>query len=203
MASQSCRGLTDSGHRQAAQLARRLYVEERDEGRPIVALFSSTVRRALDTAQPIAELLDTGIVLRADLRVPDPGPHADGHSWDEVRRRWRPDPDRPSRPLIEGGESWRTYLNRAHASLAGIFGSHPGGRIVVVGHSETVTAAITLLLGTPELNALKFDVDHTGITRLIATPEHPRVSLAYQRWGLTGHNDIDHLNNPSAPVAQR
>jgi 2,3-bisphosphoglycerate-dependent phosphoglycerate mutase len=202
MASQSCRGLTDTGHHQAAQIAQRLYAEERDQGRAVVALFSSTVRRALDTAQPIAELLGTGIVLRADLRVPDPGHHADGHPWDEVRRRWRHDPDRPSRPLIDGGESWRTYLNRAHTSLAGIFGNHPGGRVVIVGHSETVTAALTLLAGVTTLQALKVDLHHTGITRLVAAPEHPRVALGFQRWGLTAHNDINHLTSPPAPVAQ-
>jgi broad specificity phosphatase PhoE len=196
IASQFCQGLTDDGHRQAARLTRRL-ATERDQGRPVVGLVSSTVRRALDTAQPVAELLGTPLLLRSDLRVPDPGPHADGQPWDAIRHRWGPDPDRPSRPLAQGGEPWRTYLARAQASLAGIVAGHPGGRVVVIGHSETLTAAFTLLIGVHTLHGLKVDVDHTGITRLVAVAEYPHVPAGVQRWALRIHNDTNHLNSPS------
>ena len=194
MASQSCQGLTETGHRQAGQLAQRLAAEQ-DEGHHVVALYSSTVRRAMDTAWPVANLLGTPVVPRADLRVPDPGPHADGLPWHTVRHRWRtPDPDRPSRPLPAGGEPWRVYLARAHASLAGIIADHPGGRVIVVGHSETATAAYTLLIGVLNLHALKVDLDHTGITRLVAAPELPDVRSNVSRWALRVHNDTGHLS---------
>lgn len=193
MASQSCRGLTEAGHWQAGQLARRLAAEQ-DQGHRVVALYSSTVRRAMDTAWPVANLLGTPVVPRADLRVPDPGAHADGLPWHMVRRRWRTsDPDRPSRPLPLGGEPWRVYLDRAHASLAGIIADHPGGRVVVVGHSETATAAYTLLIGVRSLHALKVDLDHTGIIRLVTAPELPDVRSNVPRWALRVHNDTDHL----------
>lgn len=198
MASQSCRGLTDDGHRQAEQIARRL-VAEQDQGHPVVAVFSSTVRRAFDTAQPVAGLLGIPILLRADLRAPDPGPYGEGQTWDTARRRWSHDPDRPSRPLVEGGEPWRHYLARAHASLADIFASHPGGRVVIIGHSETATAALTLLVGVPTLHGLKVDLSHTGITRLVASAEHARVPAGVQRWALRVHNDLDHLDDPWPP----
>jgi len=197
MASQSCQGLTDTGHWQAGQLARRLAAEQ-EQGHQVAALYSSTVRRAMDTAWPVANLLGTPVVPRTDLRVPDPGPHAEGLPWHIVRRRWpTPDPDRPSRPLPAGGEPWRVYLARAHASLAGIIADHPGGRVVVVGHSETATAAYTLLIGVHTLHGLKVDVDHTGITRLVAVAEYPHVPAGVQRWALRIHNDTNHLNSPS------
>jgi probable phosphoglycerate mutase len=192
MASQSCQGLTDTGHWQAGQLARRLAAEQ-DEGHPVIALYSSTVRRAMDTAWPVADLLGISVVPRADLRVPDPGPHAEGVPWHTVRRRWTSDPDRPSRPLPAGGEPWRCYLARVHAGLAHIIADHPGGRVVVVGHSETATAAYTLLIGVPNLHRLKVDLDHTGITRLVAAPELPGVRSDLPRWALRVHNDTAHL----------
>jgi probable phosphoglycerate mutase len=196
MASHSCQGLTETGHRQAGQLARRLAAEQ-DQGHRVVALYSSTVRRAMDTAWPVANLLGKSVVPRVDLRVPDPGPHAEGVPWHTLRRRWRtPDPDRPSRPLAAGGEPWRVYLARAHASLAGIIAEHPGGRIVVVGHSETATAAYTLLIGVLSLHALKVDLDHTGIIRLVAAPELPDVRSNVPRWALRVHNDTGHLSLP-------
>lgn len=194
MASQSCQGLTDTGHQQAGLLARRLAAEQ-DQGHRVVALYSSIVRRAMDTAWPVANLLGTPVVPRTDLRVPDPGPHAEGVPWHIVRRRWRtPDPDRPSRPLPAGGEPWRVYLARAHASLASIIADHPGGRVVVVGHSETATAVYTMLIGVLSLYALKVDLDHTGIIRLVAAPELSDVRSEVPRWALRVHNDTDHLS---------
>jgi probable phosphoglycerate mutase len=94
-----------------------------------------------------------------------------------------------------GGEPWRVYLARAHASLTGILADHPGGRVVVVGHSETATAAYTLLIGVLSLYALKVDLDHTGIIRLVAAPELSDVRSDVPRWALRVHNDTDHLSS--------
>lgn len=64
--------------------------------------------------------------------------------------------------------------------------------MVLVGHSETVTAAFTLLLGIDSLGALKIDIDPTGITSLVALLEHPNVPVLVQRWALSSHNDVAH-----------
>lgn len=194
IAGNRCRGLTKVGGHQADQLAWLLLVEH-SAGRPVARLYTSPVRRARETARTVAALVGADPVELPDLRVPDPGPDADGQPWEELRRRYDPDPDRPSRPLIDGGEPWRDYLTRAHACLGGIFDHHPGGRIVVFGHSETVTAAFTLLLGAPTLGALRVDLHPTGITRLTAARERPNVTVTAQRWALTVHNDTLHLHH--------
>lgn len=134
VAATTCRGLTNVGGHQAQQLARRLLVEHHT-GRPVARLYTSPIRRARQTARAVADLVGAELVVQDDLRVPDPGPDADGQPWEVLRRRYGPDPDRASRPLIDGGEPWRDYLARAKACLADIFTDHPGGRIVVVGHS--------------------------------------------------------------------
>lgn len=193
IASSTCSGLTRVGRHQADQLARRLLVEH-SAGQPITKLFASSVRRAAETAHAVATLIGVDLDVEPDLRVPDPGP-ADGQSWEMLRRQYPPDPHRPTRPLIDGGESWRHYLGRAHAWLADLFHKHPGGRIVVVGHSETVTAALTWLAGAPALGALKVDPHPTGITRLTAVRERPHVPVTMERWALNTHNDTAHLHH--------
>lgn len=191
IAGETCEGLTATGRHQVRSLAMRLLAEA-NAGRPISALYTSPVRRARETALAVAALTGTDLVIRPDLRVPDPGP-ADGLPWDDVRQRWPPDPDRPSRPLIDGGEAWPHYLDRAHACLSSIVKSGPNGRIVIVGHSETVTAAFTLLAGVRSLGALKVDLEPTGITRLTMAHELPNVQLTNTRWELAIHNDTAHL----------
>lgn len=195
IAAHTCTGLTPAGIDQARHLARRLCAEQA-AGQPVAQLYTSPIRRARHTARILGDATGTEPVLCADLRVPDPGA-ADGISWESARLRWPPDPDRPSRPLPPEAESWRAYLTRAHACLYGILAGHPGGRVAVIGHSETITATLTLLLGTPTLGALKVDLHPTGITRLEAAQERPHVPITTQRWTLTTHNDTAHLPAPN------
>lgn len=160
-------GRGDSLKRSPKRLANRL-LDEANAGRPITALYTSPVRRARETALAVAALTGTKLVILRDLRVPEPD-QADGLAWDDVRRRWPPDPDRPTRPLIDGGEAWPAYLDHAHACCLSTILDRPGGRTVVVGHSETATAAFTLLVGVRTLGVLKVDLEPTGIT-----PPHHR-----------------------------
>ena len=198
IASASCRGLTPTGRAQVLRLGHRL-ANERVHGH-VASIHTSPVRRAHETATMIGNLLGMHPCTHFDLRVPDPGP-VEGHTWEEVRREQPPDPDRPTRPLIPGGEPWHRYLDRAHNHLTDILTNHPGGRIIVVGHSETVTAALTLLLGTPTLGELKLDTHTAGITRLTAVAERPHVPITGQRWALTAHNDISHLTDMHNPTS--
>lgn len=189
----SCQGLTAVGGHQANQVARRFLVEH-SAGQPIVQLHTSPVRRAVQTARAVSALTGAEPVVQHDLRVPDPGP-VDGQPWEAVRRQHGSDPDRPSRPLAVGGERWRDYLARAHGCLADILNSHPGGRVVIVGHHETLTAALTLLINADELGALGLTLHHTGITRLIARGEPAPVHGDRRMWRLSVHNDAAHLEH--------
>lgn len=197
IASTSCRGLTPAGRVQVLRLGHRL-VDELVHG-PVAALLTSPIRRARETATMIGDLLGMHPCTHFDLRVPDPG-QVEGHTWEEVRRELPPDPDHPTRPLIPGGEPWHQYLNRAHDHVLDILTNHPGGRIIVVCHSETITAALTLLLGTRTLDKLKLDVHTAGITRLTAVDERPHVPITGRRWALTAHNDIAHLTDTHNPT---
>jgi probable phosphoglycerate mutase len=138
IAARSCRGLTETGRAQARGLARRL---ARSGG--VSAIHFSTTLRARQSAQIIAAALGINPRRQPGLRVPEAG-QAEGMGWIQARRTWPADPHVPRRPRAPGCEPWQAYLDRAQQALQQIIATHPGGRVLVVGHSETLAAMIAL-----------------------------------------------------------
>jgi hypothetical protein len=73
---QGCRGLTAAGHEQARELAERLADELAADGP--VAVYSSVLRRAVETAQPIAAALAATVVQDCGLCTWHTPSYADG-----------------------------------------------------------------------------------------------------------------------------
>jgi 2,3-bisphosphoglycerate-dependent phosphoglycerate mutase len=192
IAGPACTGLTGAGRRQAEATARRL-------ASPVVtAVHASTTPRALHTAQIIAAALAVPLVLQPGLRVPDPG-RAEGQPWPQARAAWPSDPHNATLPLAPGAETWTAYLDRATATLSSLLDDHPGGTLIVVGHTETLTAMLHLLLGVPTLGRLKLSFDHCAASTWQATTEWPGSAVTCQRWTLTRHNDTAHLDHNATP----
>jgi broad specificity phosphatase PhoE len=148
--------LTRRGLRQARAVAARL----RD--RPVGALYASDLRRALETAAPLAEVLGLAVTRDARLRerclgvlegaaTAAIGPAANGLHGDRVV-----DPD--ARP--EGGESIRDFYRRVAgfadelaARLPAVAGraadAERAGEIVVVAHGGTLRVLNAYLRGIP------------------------------------------------------
>jgi broad specificity phosphatase PhoE len=148
--------LTRQGLRQARAVAARL----RD--RPVGALYASDLRRALETAAPLAEVLGLAVTRDARLRerclgvlegaaTAAIGPAANGLHGDRVV-----DPD--ARP--EGGESIRDFYRRVAgfadelaARLPAVAGraadAERAGEIVVVAHGGTLRVLNAYLRGIP------------------------------------------------------
>ena len=143
--------LTRLGQRQAWDVASQL----RD--RPVGALFSSDLRRALETAAPLAEV--TGLAVTRDARLRERclgvlegaataaiGPTANGLSGDEVV-----EPD--AHP--EGGESLREFYRRVAgfadelATRCRAIGAERAGEIAVVAHGGTLRVMNAYLRGIP------------------------------------------------------
>jgi len=148
--------LTRLGQRQAWAVAARL----RD--RPVGALFASDLRRALETAAPLAEV--TGLAVTRDARLRERclgvlegaataaiGPAANGLRGDEVV-----EPD--ARP--EGGESLREFYRRVAgfadelatqvlSSRGHTMEAERAGEIAVVAHGGTLRVLNAYLRGIP------------------------------------------------------
>ena len=143
--------LTWLGLRQARAVAARL------SGRPAGALYASDLRRALETAAPLAETLGLAVTRDARLRerclgvlegAPTAaiGPAANGLRGDQVV-----DPD----ACTEGGESLRNFYWRVAGfanELAGWCRAMEAERareIVVVAHGGTLRMLTAYLRGIP------------------------------------------------------
>jgi probable phosphoglycerate mutase len=189
----TCRGLTPTGHHQAARLAARLAAAH--QRHPITALYTSPLRRARETADTVATALHLPATVVDDLCEPDYG-SADGARWADVIAAFGAAPAlHPGRPIAAGAETWLQHQRRVCAVLRNLLDRHAGHRVVVVAHGETVTVAHHLFLHAGPDNTLPvaFAVDQASLTTWRQQPVswlRPDDGL---RWALIRHNDRSHL----------
>ncbi len=179
VAGPSCQGLTEGGRTTARAVGARLAAEG-----GISVLCSSTTRRAWETAAEIAAATGVPSVSEPALRVPDPGAQ-EGLPWSRIRAEG-----------VLPEETWDTYLDRALFRLKSLVARHPGGRVVMVGHSEMVSAVYMLFTGCRDLGGLRVPLDYGAITSFV------RFDGC---WELYRHNDTAHIppDVPRYPAAMR
>ncbi len=136
--------LNETGRRQAAELAVRLEQEQLDR------VYSSTLRRARETAEIVVARLGIPLGIDDSLREVDTG------SWSgltraeieerfpEAFRRWL-----DYGPGWEDGESYEEMAERVAATLELLVQRHPDGRLLIVTHGGPVRAAQAWAMGIP------------------------------------------------------
>ncbi|MFB7531348.1 histidine phosphatase family protein [Streptomyces sp. NPDC056178] len=138
--------LTDEGRRQAERLG------EWAVRHPVDAIWTSTVTRAIETAEPACRAL--GLVPRReyDLRECDFG-EVEGRTLTEFAagdperaRQYRADPVTHPFP---GAEDPRAAAARGAMALRRIADGHPGQRVLVVAHNTLLRLALCELLSIP------------------------------------------------------
>ncbi len=175
-------GLTDHGKKQAALVADRLSHLVTGE----VILLSSDLRRALQTAEPIAERLGVEIMVREDLREIGQGV-VEGMPRSEAAKLkapmhpevldWRP---------YEGAETWRELDVRIRKFIAWLE-RHPAKRFVIVSHHQTIVAIIQnwLRLHDDQKGGIYFSLRNCSLT-ILQEIDNQRVIVAL--------NDLKHLD---------
>ena len=132
----SDRPLTPLGRQQAKALASELASSS-----SLSVIYTSPLRRALETAAVVGEQVGLEPVPDDDLREVDVGSWT-GLSRAEVEARY---PDAFER-WLDGGEGWddgESYAEmsaRVLAALVRISGSHPGDELLVVSHGGPIRA---------------------------------------------------------------
>ena len=144
---QGCRSdteLSQRGREQAEKIALVLRKQRVD------AIYSSPLKRAVDTAKAIARACGLEVKVAFELREIDAG-ELEGLSQEELRKRygefwkeWRE--SNPSFPL-PGGESLEELQRRAWGEIERIMGRHPEETVAVVGHLLANLAIICRALG--------------------------------------------------------
>ncbi len=174
--------LTARGREQAMLLAAQL------ERSSVNAVYSSTMRRAAETAAYIAAVNSLLVARIDDLRevsydpeaverLDDGGPSLAG----DLARRFVATPRWDSLP---GFEPSRTFRRRVIEAIEGIISRHPGERVAIVCHSGVINAYLSMLLG------IQRDV--------FFMPAHASVSTirsSGDRYAVVQLNDTAHLSS--------
>ena len=153
--------LADLGREQAEALAAALTDEAVD------ALYTSPLRRAVQTAEPAAAALGLGLVVDDGLAEYDRG-SAEYVPLEELRAngdpRWQ--------EMVEAGfvaaagvdpEAW---MAGAVAAVERLVGQHPGETVVLVCHGGVINAYVSWVLGTSR--RMFFEPAYCSISRVVA-----------------------------------
>lgn len=188
-----CPGLSGLGTTQAAAAANAL-AAELDAGTPV---YSSVIRRAVDTAAPIAAAL--GVTPTADCRLCElHDGEADGVGLDEVAERWWKPANRSARhmpwnPNAPGAESILDLTARAGGMLHALAIEHDGGTVVVVTHGGVIRASYVALGNLPVREAFGLQQAHTSITEWVVDQPAPGATALDTVATLVRADDTAHL----------
>jgi len=176
--------LTRRGHEQAARLAEWLASESVD------AVVSSPLRRATETAEPVARACGIGIEVLDDLMEYDA--NVDHYIPAEELRATH---DERWTAMVEGrwedfgGENPAVFRARLVPCFDGIVAAHPGGRVAVVCHGGVINVFLAVVLGLDR--HLWFEPDYTSISRVAAARTGPRSLLSLNETAhLTARREV-------------
>jgi broad specificity phosphatase PhoE len=165
-------GLTAEGRAQAAALAARL------EGVPVTRIYSSPLRRAVETAEIVSQAVKAPVEISDALREYDCGAlegRADRAAWEQhlaVFHEWV-DEGRHER-RVAGGESYLDIQARFVPFVEGLverYGDSPAN-IVLVAHGGLYRLTLSLVLANVELAyAAWHAVDYTQVVVAETRPE--------------------------------
>jgi broad specificity phosphatase PhoE len=132
--------LTERGHRQAEAAARRL------ANLPAVALYTSPLARAQETASVVAVATGLAVVELPDLREYCFG-EAQGMTWTEAAARWGLSDDDWGVGHVPGEEGMTAFRARVSSQIDMLAASHASDIAICVLHAGTIGALVAHLCG--------------------------------------------------------
>lgn len=177
---EGCRGLTPLGRSQALAVVQRLSV------RPS-AVYSSTIPRAIETAQLIATELGLESTSDCGLCTWHSPAYADGMRVDRFQAEHGLPGGGVFRPFEAGNESWAELVVRTSRSILDIADRHRDNTALIVGHSETVNASFHALGLLAPYREFDLDVGPGSITEW-STSDDPTAGIPPARWTLHRFN---------------
>lgn len=157
--------------------------------RSIDWVYSSPLRRALQTAELIAEPhgLKPGLV--PDLTECDVG-QWEGKSWEEIKAA---EPDNyaryhqdPSTFGYRGGENFAQVTDRATRAIDELLSRHEGANLVVVSHHIVNRTYLAGVLGLPPARARAVTLDNCGISIVVRDAGKTKIATMNSTFHLQG-----------------
>lgn len=169
--------LSEKGHEQARLVAAWLAPEGFD------AVYSSPMRRAVETAQPLADRLGLTVTVDDELAELDRGHHF-YVPVEELKASGDPRYEELLRGTLYGDVDMETFVKVASLAVRRIMEAHEGERVAVFAHGGVLNAFLSHLVGIKE--PFFFAPDYTSISRV-------KVSDFSQRMMLHSLNETAHL----------
>lgn len=175
--------LSELGREQALRVARRLST------RRVEAIYTSDLRRAAQTAEPIADSLGVELTPAPDLREIFLGDW-EGLLTDEIATRfpdaWDEWTREPSWDVVPGGEGAAAFERRVESAVVQLVKRHPQGDVIVVTHGGVIQIALHQVVGRSSHGIFAFRISNGS------------VSVVEQRNGrrvIARVNDTSHLES--------
>lgn len=136
--------LNDKGREQAQELAQFL------QQQPINAVYSSPLDRCVETAQPLADLLNLPVTLEPGVLEVDYGDWQAGHLKELSKLpEWHKVQHYPSTFRFPKGETLREVQSRALSAIERIRDAHPNQVVAIFSHGDVIRTTMAHYLGTP------------------------------------------------------
>jgi broad specificity phosphatase PhoE len=182
-------GLTDLGQRQAAAVAEWIV----GKMPAIDHLYASTMKRAAETAQQVANAYNHPIIW--DDRIREIGNNRHDHTpWPaadlpEYGDHWGTEiPFASITPSVASGESWMHFRTRVGAFIEDMTEKHADETIVVVCHGGVIGACFDHIFNIGPWRRAEVWSHNTGITRFEYINKPNR-----ETWRLRYQNRYEHL----------
>jgi 2,3-bisphosphoglycerate-dependent phosphoglycerate mutase len=169
--------LSDEGRAQAVRLAGWL---RRD---PIDAVYVSPMRRAIQTAEPLADALGVDPVVDEELAEFD----REAHFYVPIEELKAAGDERYLKIMrgeLDGEVDPHTFREVVAVAVERIIEAHPGNTVAIVCHGGVINAWASHVLGLPD--PLFFEPYYTSVNRFLASSRGHR--------SLVSLNDLGHLH---------
>jgi 2,3-bisphosphoglycerate-dependent phosphoglycerate mutase len=169
--------LSDDGRAQAVRLANWLAKD------PIDAVYVSPMKRALETAAPLADALGIDPVVDEELAEFD----RDAHFYIPLEELKAAGDERYLKVLrgeYDGDVDPHTFREVVAVAVERIIEAHPGNTVAIICHGGVINAWASHVLGLPD--PLFFEPYYTSVNRFLASSRGHR--------SLVSLNDLGHLH---------
>jgi probable phosphoglycerate mutase len=164
--------LTSLGRKQARDLGERL------AGERIARVWTSSLSRAVQTAEIVAAALGVDVVVREGLReyavgaLAGSGAHEAAY-FERVFRQWAAGDDSAE---IAGGERIVETVARVQGVLEEIADEHRGEAVLVISHGGAILATLPQLAGLPRTTGVGVSFPNCGVMELEADADGWRLT---------------------------